>query len=104
MKEKETQKLILEWLGYQKIFHYRNNSGGMVSTYKDKTYFMKFGAPGSPDIICVVKGRYIGIEVKSDIGVQSDSQKDFQERLEKAGGLYILARSLDDVITGLSRG
>jgi hypothetical protein len=49
----------------------------------------------------VINGVYVGIEVKRPGGKQSDHQKHFQESLEAAGGRYILARSLDDVIQGL---
>jgi 5-methylcytosine-specific restriction endonuclease McrA len=64
---------------------------------RDDGHFYRFGAPGSPDIICVVDGRYVGIEVKALKGRQSDHQKEFQKNLE-AAGKYILAFDLDDVI------
>ena len=70
----------------------------MLSTYKGKERFMRFGAVGSPDIICVVKGQYVGIEVKAPKGKQNPNQIQFQQDLERAGGRYILAYSLDDVI------
>ena len=98
LKEKEIQKQILEWLEWKSIFHYRNNTGAMTGKHKGKTWFLRFGAVGSPDIIAVHKGKYIGIEVKGKNGVQSEKQKEFQERLEQAGGIYILAYCLEDVI------
>jgi hypothetical protein len=58
---------------------------------------------GSPDIVCVINGQYVGIECKGTKGKQSDNQKDFQRRLEAAGGRYILARSLDDVVSTFQR-
>ena len=70
----------------------------MVSEYKGRKSFVRFGAVGSPDIICVIKGQYVGIEVKGTKGVQSDNQKQFQQDLERAGGLYILARDLSDIV------
>lgn len=95
MKESDVQRAILEWLAWKKIFHYRNNSGG----FKDaNNHFYRFGALGSPDIVCVVDGQYVGIEVKAPQGRQSEHQKDFQQRLEAVGGRYILAHDLDDVI------
>ena len=44
----------------------------------------------------------MGIEVKGTKGKQSDNQKDFQRRLEAAGGRCILAYSLDDVVRNLT--
>lgn len=98
MKENDLQRLILDYLVAKRIFHYRNNSGAMVSEYKGKKRFMRFGASGSPDIICVINGQYVGIECKGEKGKQGDSQKLFQANLESAGGKYILAWCLEDLI------
>jgi predicted LPLAT superfamily acyltransferase len=95
VKEAPIQRAILDYLTLKRIFHYRNNSGAFVDSQK---HFYRFGALGSPDIICVIKGQFVGIEVKTLKGKQSDHQKEFQERLEAAGGRYLLARSLDDVM------
>lgn len=84
-----------------RIFHYRNNTGATVIGEGKGKRFLRFGAKGSPDIVCVINGNYVGIEVKGLKGYQSPDQKSFQEGLEGAGGRYILARSLDDVIDGL---
>jgi hypothetical protein len=46
----------------------------------------------------VIDGQYVGIEVRAPKGKQSDHQKEFQKKLEDAGGKYILAYSLDDVL------
>lgn len=100
MKESETQKAILEWLDWKHIFHYRNNSGAFVDSNK---HFYRFGAVGSPDIVFVVNGQYAGIEVKASKGRQSDNQKEFQRQLEAAGGRYILAHSLDDVVNAFPK-
>ncbi len=97
--EKNTQKAILDYLAARNIFHYRNNSGAMVGTYKGRNRFFKFGATGSPDIVAVWKGQYIGIEVKDIKGKLNENQVRFRDNLLAAGGLYILARSVDDVIS-----
>jgi hypothetical protein len=94
VKESEIQKQILDYLALKRIFHYRNNSGAFVDSQK---HFYRFGALGSPDIICVIKGQYVGIEVKAAKGKQSEHQKTFQQALEAAGGKYVLAYSLEDV-------
>jgi hypothetical protein len=60
---------------------------------------------GTPDLLGVIKrgeiGQAFGIEVKSIRGKQRDAQRAFQGAWEKRGGIYILARSLDDVYLGL---
>jgi Holliday junction resolvase len=104
-KEADVQRAILEYLTLKGIFHYRNNSGAFVfpQTATTSRRFFKAGALGSPDIVCVVNGQYVGIEVKGTRGKQSDNQKEFQRRLEEAGGRYILAYSLDDVVSALHK-
>ena len=99
IKESEVQRVLLDYLKAKRIFHYRNNSGAMAGNYKGKKCFMRFGAMGSPDIVSVIKGQYVGIEVKGTGGKQSDHQKEFQENLERAGGKYLLVYSLEDFIT-----
>lgn len=97
-REGDIQKTILDYLTLKGVFHYRNNSGAFVDSQK---HFYRFGAVGSPDIICVIDGIFVGIEVKAPHGKQSEHQKEFQKNLEAAGGIYILAYSLDDVIAKL---
>jgi hypothetical protein len=97
IRESDIQKVIMDWLTLHRIFHYRNNAGGMSGKHKGKPWFVKFGKVGMPDIVAVFKGRYIGIEVKGPKGFQSRVQTEFQVELEKAGGIYILARSIEDV-------
>lgn len=95
MKEKDLQKLIIDYLRLKKIFHFRINSGAF-KTEKGGFYKM-VSVNGCPDIIAVVNGKFIGIEVKLKGRYQSPGQKEFQKNLEKSGGVYILAKSLDDV-------
>jgi VRR-NUC domain len=98
VKESDLQRQILDYLALKRIFHYRNNSGAFDNGHG---HFYRFGAPGSPDIICVIKSQYVGIEVKRPGGKQSEYQKEFQRKLEAAGGKYILAHSLDELLSHL---
>lgn len=91
--EKLTQDCILEYLTAKKIFHWRNNSGAIK---KDK-HFIQFGKVGSADIFALSKSTFYAIEVKSPTGTQSPAQKKFQSDVEVSGGIYILARRLEDV-------
>ena len=56
---------------------------------------------GIPDRIAVKDGRFYGIEVKAPTGRMSPYQTEFKTRLEEAGGVYIEARSLEDVMKHL---
>lgn len=59
---------------------------------------MKFGVAGQADITGVAAGKYVAIECKTETGRQSDVQRAFQQRVESAGGVYVLARTRDDAI------
>jgi hypothetical protein len=91
--EHQIQTQIIEYLETKHVFFYRQNTGGA----KFGNYYVKFGIPGAPDIVAVIKGHFFGIEVKDVKGKQSEKQIEFMNKLRYAGGTYILARSLDDV-------
>ena len=113
MRESEIQRVILEWLAAKHIFSLRMNTGAMTSEYRGKKRFMRFGEPGQADILAFVSRHYehcgagfdeikpTWIEVKAEKGKQSDLQKSFQAKVESEGHMYILARSLDDVMAVL---
>lgn len=52
---------------------------------------------GDPDIIACFKGHFIAIEAKTYEGSQSDWQKIREREIKASGGIYILARSVQDV-------
>lgn len=57
-----------------------------------------FGVPGQADLTGILPdGRRLEIEVKAPDGVQSQVQKNYQKMIERYNGVYILARSVDDV-------
>ena len=62
----------------------------------------RFGVVGAADISGVgAGGQRIEIECKAGKDTQSDEQRAFQAMIEAAGGAYIIARSVDDVIAYL---
>jgi len=99
IKEKDIQKVILEYLKLRKIFAWRQNSGAFKT---DAGGFYWIGIIGAPDIFILRKSIIYACEVKNEKGKQSESQKAFQEQFEKAGGVYFIARTLEDVIKKLS--
>ena len=51
---------------------------------------------GASDLIVNFPGKSVYIEVKTDTGVQSDAQIDFQNRIEDLGMDYHIVRSVSD--------
>ena len=113
MKETDIQRAILDYLAAEHMLAFRMNTGAMVSEYKGKKRFMRFGTPGMADILAfdresVKEGAWrheeimpVWIEVKAEKGKQSELQKSFQQQVEREGHRYILAWSVDDVIEAL---
>lgn len=52
---------------------------------------------GLPDITACVGGRAVYVEVKTGQGALSADQRYERERIERAGGIYILAGGVEDV-------
>lgn len=76
---------------------WNNPTGGL----KVEDRFIRYGCPGSPDVLACIKGRFVGIEAKVGKDRQRKAQGDFATALRSAGGIYILARSVDDVTNTL---
>ena len=76
---------------------YKNNTGAI----KTEDRFIRYGLQGSSDIIACIKSRFVGIECKTGTGRVKKNQGDFATALTSAGGLYIVARSVDDVTSAL---
>lgn len=107
MSERDLVYLILStWGAHPSLRIWRANTGvgwfanGQPARKTDRgAYAVKFGTPGQGDISGLVlpSGRRLEIECKTERGRQSDDQKSFQRMIETFGGLYVLARSLEDV-------
>lgn len=98
MAGSELVRACEQYLQIKGIFHYRNNSGALKTATGG---FVRFGAVGSPDLIAVIKGQYIGIECKMGTGRQSPGQKEFEKNLIRAGGKYWLIRDVQELIIKL---
>ena len=98
--EHDIQALILIYVtSLPYTFAFRMNTGKARMGGR----FVTFGIPGQPDIFAIIQGRFVGIEVKTVVGRQSKDQKNWQRNCERAGGLYILARSVEDVRVTLEK-
>ena len=101
MKNQKSEAQIMReclcWLQHQYFCRaWRANTG--VAKIGER--FIHFGLPGQADITGILRdGRRLEVEVKTAIGKQSDKQKQFQETIEKFGGVYFLVRSLNDLIS-----
>jgi hypothetical protein len=63
--------------------------------------YIKAGTTGEPDLRIFHQGKTVGIEVKSAKGTLSPEQREYRDWFERNGGIYIVARSVEDAINGL---
>ena len=96
MKETKIQAEILKYLSQKGIFCWRQNNGAVWDA-KLGMYRSHSGMAGVADILAVHNGNLIAVECKTNKGKMSPAQFLFKKRLEEAGGIYILARSVEDV-------
>jgi hypothetical protein len=59
-------------------------------------YIKGTGTNGSADISATIKGKSIKIEVKIGKDKQSEAQIKYQQMIEKAGGVYFIAKNFDE--------
>jgi len=95
--ERQVQTGVLAYLSIRKdIIFWRQNVGAV----KFDDFFVRFGLRGAADIqgIQGPTGRFFGIECKREIGGKvSQEQENWGQNVENAGGLYIVARSVEAV-------
>ena len=76
-----------------KIKNYLRSKGA----YYVKYFGNQFSQVGVPDILACYRGRFIGIEVKNEKGKTSPLQDINLQQIAQAGGLSLVARSVEDV-------
>lgn len=69
---------------------------GVARTPDGRT--VMFGRKGQADIPGIVRGRAVEIECKAGKGELTKKQRVWRKAVERAGGLYIVARSPEQVV------
>ncbi|MBP9032293.1 MAG: hypothetical protein KBG29_00270 [Pseudomonadales bacterium] len=101
MKEKAVQNAILREFGTRRDMRlWRANVG--VARIGDSRRaggrIVRFGLPGQADLTGILpNGVRLEIEVKGPDGQQTEEQRAYQRMVERFGGVYVLARSVQDV-------
>lgn len=86
----------LRYLWALGCYVWRQNTGAYKPEGSHR--FIRYGTPGCADIIGVTPGgRFIACECKYGKNSQRDTQKRFQEYVEEHNGIYVLAKSIEDI-------
>ena len=76
------------------IKSYIKNNGGLCYKIHGGDLYQEAGIP---DLLCCINGLFFGIEVKDPSGKPSAIQLVQGARIKKAGGHFIIAKSVQDV-------
>jgi len=103
--EKEVQNAILRTFGTRPDMRlWRANVGVARIGGGPAGRVVRFGIPGQADLTGILPGGVrLEIEVKGPTGRQSEDQRNFQRMIGRFGGVYVLARSVDDVWRAVAR-
>ena len=100
-------------LQQQIIIFFRNNyqmhGKGLIfsvaneSTYKNKVFKNTGTMAGVSDLIVVLNGKTIFVELKTETGIQSEKQKEFETKVKQLNQEYYLIRSLEQFKNEIER-
>jgi hypothetical protein len=99
--ESEIQAAIVRYLAVDRRVAWveRFNTGAMEATdARGKRRFIRFAFKGCADLLGqLASGHFLAIECKTRTGRLTPEQRAFLDRVTSAGGLAVVARSVDDV-------
>lgn len=78
------------------VFHPGNE--GKRTIWEIAQWKINGGVPGVSDLIIVLRGEVVFVELKTENGRQNPAQKEFQAAVEGRGHKYEIWRSLDDAL------
>jgi hypothetical protein len=92
-------KCIEDFIKYQGGYANRISTTGLMRKIKGEMKYTKGNSnKGAADVRILFNGRCADIEIKIGRDKQSDAQKKEQARIERAGGLYFIARNFPDFL------
>lgn len=103
--EDTLQKSVVQWFDYQypqyKLRLHHSPNGGKRNAIEAAKFKQMGVRAGFPDLILLVPNKlypFLGIELKTKSGRQTENQKAYQREFESIGAKYVIVRSLDDFI------
>lgn len=97
MTEAQLQQSIIIWFRN----NYQMHGKGLIfsvaneSTYKNKTFKNTGTMAGVSDLIVILNGKTIFVELKTETGIQSEKQKEFEIKVKQLNQEYYLVRTLE---------
>lgn len=89
-------RAIVDFLNFSGHQAERISSTGRWIENKGKGHYIPGSSTkGTADISATIRGKSVKIEVKIGRDRQSEVQKEYQAKIERAGGVYIIAKTID---------
>lgn len=88
---------IIKYLTLKGHFATRVSSAGRYLT-RERIYIPSTTRKGTADIHAIISGKHISIEVKVGKDKVNEAQKKMQSEIEKAGGVYFVAKDFDSFV------
>lgn len=98
--ENKIQSATLKKLQKAGIFCWRNNNNAVWDARLNNGYgsYRSFGGlKGVPDIIAIINGQFVGIEIKTPKGRLSEHQILFKKMCKRNGGKYLVVKKVADI-------
>lgn len=83
MLEKDIQRRVIAYLRSKGAYVVRVHVGASGNT-------------GAPDLLVCYRGKFYGVEIKTPTGRQRAAQKGHETAIRRAGGEYLIIRSVED--------
>ena len=102
--ESKLVRACLDYLRLVGVAAWRNQSGMVFAEHQGKRRAIRMGAKGGADIIgCLPpNGRTLAVECKVPPNKLTPEQDAFLAAIRRAGGLAIVAESIDDVMEAIN--
>ncbi len=99
-EEQRIQTAIVKYLRLNRYLVFSIPNGINIPTHGSREIYQSMGLLSGVADLCIILpfGRTLWVEVKTERGRQSETQKAFATALEKQGHTYEIWRSLDDAI------
>jgi hypothetical protein len=91
MREKDFENEIRKFLNKKKIYHFKFWGGNYKTTHGSFIMTKK----GVPDLICVVNGVFVGLEIKNEKGKPTEEQIKNLGEINACGGLGFVVKPKD---------
>lgn len=101
--EHEIQKAIVSLLKIENVFHFAVPNGEKRDVRVGARLKEEGVLPGVSDLVLILPGRVVFVEIKTAAGRLSPVQCAFREVVQGLGHSYMVWRSLDDCIDFLTQ-